>query len=93
MTRAALRADAGRQGDPLATASAVVKRAADAGRPLSLFERASLRALVRDHESRIGCSLVRECEAIAARLRDGQLADRDRAALARRLDVLEALTG
>jgi hypothetical protein len=94
MTRTALRAEAGRTGrDPLGAAAAVAARAAAAGRSLSLFERAQARALVRDHEAAIGRSLLAEAEAIAARQHDGQLADRARAALALRLDVLEALAG
>lgn len=74
----------------LEAAQAIVARTE--GRPLSLWQRSKLRAAVRAHEARVGRSLLAEADGIAAGAVDGVIADpRDRAALAMRLDMLDAL--
>jgi hypothetical protein len=92
MSRAALlRADGGRQGDPLAAAEAIIARATEQGRALSLFERSQLRQHVRRYEADTGETLLAAADRIAARQRGPVMDAADRAALARLLDIGEAL--
>lgn len=60
MATARLRADAGRRRDPLAAAHAIVQRAAAGDRPLSLFERSTVRQHIREYEAQAGCTLADE---------------------------------
>ena len=75
----------------LQAAQAILSRAE--GRPLSIWQRSQLRAAVRAHEARAGCSLLAEAEAIAAPVQAGHaLTPEARDRLRLLLDVAEELT-
>jgi len=94
MSRAVLHADDHNERDPLAACGAILLRADSGGRAVTLFERARIRRLAREHEARAGESLLASAKRIADTAVDGVIFDADaRGQLRLALDVLDVIGG